>query len=304
MIGTRHRSNARRMSTRADSERESKAEVSLPSGSLYRRYMNTVAAAQIAATTPNPAPDTDADLVDLPKTVRRYMRFMGVVGRPRDRSFRAQFAGRFRLAPDKSWMSCEAWQYNTGPPPTRVFLMRVRLGHLIPMVARDTYVHGHGRMLGKLVDLITVVDGKGDEFDIGELVTYLNDAVLLAPSLLLGPNVSWQEVDDSTFAVTLTDAGRTVTGRVFLDEHGAPRDFSTNDRFAALPQGLVRAEWRTPIEAWTTSNGRPLPGASSAIWQLPEGSFAYIEGQFVPGHVTYNVLPDGTAEPLSTPADP
>ncbi|HEV7525716.1 MAG TPA: DUF6544 family protein [Acidimicrobiia bacterium] len=270
---------------------------------MYQRFIHTLAAAQIEATTPNPTPVTDTDLLDLPPTVRRYLRFMGVVGRPRDRSFRAQFSGRFRLAPDKGWMPCEAWQYNTGPPPTRVFFMRARFGHLIPMVARDTYAHGHGRMLGKLFDLITVVDGTGDEFDTGELVTYLNDAVLLAPSLLLGPNVTWQAVDDSTFGVTLTDAGRTVTGHIFIDEHGAPRDFSTTDRFAALPQVLVRAQWRTPIKTWTTSNGRPLPCASSAIWQLPEGPFAYIEGRFVPGQVTYNMLPDGTPEPISTPTD-
>ena len=46
--------------------------------------------------------------------------------------------------------------------------------------------------------------------------------------------------------MSLSDAARTVTGRVFIDDRGAPRDFSTTDRFADLPGGLVRAEWRTP----------------------------------------------------------
>jgi hypothetical protein len=35
-------------------------------------------------------------------------------------------------------------------------------------------------MHGKLLGLMTVVVGRGEEFDIGELVTYLNDAVLIA----------------------------------------------------------------------------------------------------------------------------
>ena len=284
------------MSNRRDVDSQSKVAVPIPSGSMYRRFLKTVASAAIGVTTTDPAPVTDADLVDRPPTVRRYLRFMGVVGRPRDQSFRARFSGRFRLGTGKGWMPCETWQYNAGPPPARIFFMRARLGHLVPMVARDTYAHGHGRMVGKLLDLITVVDGNGDEFDTGELVTYLNDAVLLAPSMLLSPNVTWREVDESTFDVTLSDASRSVTGRVFLDEDGAPRDFSTTDRYAALPEGLVRAEWRTPIAGWTISNGRPMPGASSAVWQLPHGPFAYIEGRFLPGHVAYNVLPDGTPE--------
>lgn len=190
-------------------------------------------------------------------------------------------------------MPCEIWQYNSCSPVARVFHMRARLGYLVPMVARDTYVRGHGRMLGKLLDLITVVDGSGEEFDIGELVTYLNDAVLLAPSMLLGPDTTWSEVDDGAFDVTLADAGHSVTGRVFIDEQGAPRDFSTTDRFAALPNGLRRSRWTTPIEAWTASNGRPPPVGTSAIRQFPEGPFPYIEGGFVPGTVAYNVPPRG-----------
>ena len=115
-----------------------------------------------------------------------------------------------------------------------------------PDVGRDTYLNGHGRMVGRLFDLVTIVDGRGPEFDIGELTTYLNDAILIAPSMLLGPATTWREVDDDSFDVTLTDAGRSVTGRVFVDKRGAPNDFSTTDRFADLPDGLVRAEWRTP----------------------------------------------------------
>lgn len=271
---------------------------------MYQRFLQTVVAANLAVETSDHAPVTDADLVYLPETVRRYLRFMGVVGRPRDWSFRARFTGRFRRNPKERWMPCNAWQYDSGPRPARVFFMHARLWHVLPLVARDTYVRGHGRMVGKLFDLVTVVDGTGDEFDIGELVTYLNDAVLFAPSLLLGPNTTWSEVDERAFDVTLTDAGRSVTGRVFTDEEGKPHDFSTTDRFAALPDGPVRAQWTTPIEAWTVSDGRPHPAAASAIWHFPEGPFCYIEGRFVAGRVAYNVPPNGLPVNAGTRRDP
>ena len=37
-------------------------------------------------------------------------------------------------------------------------------------------------MIGQVFNRFTVVEGHGEEFGIGELTTYLNDAVLLAPN--------------------------------------------------------------------------------------------------------------------------
>jgi hypothetical protein len=159
----------------------------------------------------------------------------------------------------------------------------------VPMVGSDTYLHGRGRMLGKLLDRITVADGQGDEFDIGELTTYLNDAVLLAPSLLLGPAAQWSAVDDGSFDVSLTDAGRTVRGRVFVDARGAPYDFSTTDRYADLATGLTRAEWRTPIHNWKILDGRPVPDRMAAVWRLPDGPLPYVTGRIT--DLAHNVAP-------------
>lgn len=234
---------------------------------------------------------TNTDLCRLPPAVRRYLRFMGVPGRPRDWSFQAEFVGRFRRTPTESWMPCRALQYNTRLGITRIFTMRVVFARALPMIGHDIYVRGSGSMVGKLLGVFKVADGKGPEFDLGELTTYLNDAVLLAPSMLLGPETKWTGVDDNAFDVALTDLGRTVTARVTLDDLGAPRDFVTNDRYADLPGGLVRTKWNTPISSWTIVDGRPFPGPTGATWGLPDGPFCYIEGGFVPGSVKYNSAP-------------
>jgi hypothetical protein len=270
--------------------------VSAPSGRLYRRFLDEVAAAALPDGPGDETVVTEADLAGLPDSVRRYLGFMGVVGRPRDWSFRARFVGRFRLRPKLGWMPAEAWQYNSAIDLARIFVMRVRFAGFVPMIGRDTYRNGHGHMIGKVLDRFTVADGKGEEFDIGELTTYLNDALFLAPSMLLGPSCAWTAVDDNSFDVALTDSDRTVTGRVFLDERGAPRDFSTTDRYADLPGGLVRAEWRTPVQRWEMFHGRPRPGPSAAVWQLPEGPLPYIEGRFVPASVAANVAPTSLSE--------
>lgn len=219
---------------------------------------------------------------------------MRVVGRPRDGSFRAGSAGRFRTGPRKSWMKCEAWQYNSYSPVARIFHIRIRLAGVLPVLARDTYQGGHGRMLVRLFDLLTLADGRGDEYDIGELVTWLNDAVLIAPSMLLGPAVTWAADARDCFDVSLTDSGRTVTARVSINDNGQPVDFSTNDRFCYNPDDprkLIRARWTTPVSEWQILEGRPVPKRAQAVWHLEQGPFAYADLHLRPGTMAFNVQP-------------
>ena len=216
---------------------------------------------------------------------------MGVIGRPRDGSFQAKFAGRFRMRPGQRFMPFEAWQFNTRFPVARFFHMRIDFAGFVPMTGRDAYLGGHGSMRGKLLGLVPVANGSGKEFDVSELVTWLNDAILICPSMLLDDATSWSAAGDDAFDVSFTDSGITVTARVSVDNRGAPRDFGTTDRYAALPGGLVRAEWTTPVENWTIVDGRPLPGFAAAIWHLPDGLFTYGEGTVVPETVAFNTLP-------------
>lgn len=262
---------------------------------LRRRFAREVAAIDIP-TGPSATPlVTEEDLLELPLAAQRYLTFMGAVGRHREWSFRVGWTGRFRLGPERAWMPCEAWQYNSCVRVSRLFYMVVRMGGILPTIARDTYVAGHGHMLGKVFDLVTVADGEGAEFDMGELVTYLNDAVFFAPSMLLTAGVRWSTVDDLSFDLSLTDQGHTVAARVLLDERGAPIDFVTEDRFVNDPytpgHPLVRGRWTTPIAEWTVERGRPLPVSGSAVWHLPGGTFSYAEIEPIPGSLAINVAP-------------
>jgi len=237
---------------------------------------------------------TDADLASLPEPVRRYLAFMRVPGRPRDWSFRLGWTGRFRRKLDQRWLPCEAWQYNNRLAIARIMHLRIRFVGLVTVVGRDTYVGGKGRMLIKLLDRFVVGDAAGREFDIGELVTYLNDALLLAPSMLLVPGVSWSAVDADSFDVTLTDRTNTVSGRLYIDKRGTPRDFSTSDRFLEDPEHrgvLMRGHWRTPIAEWTEVEDRPMPAGGKAIWRLPRGDFEYADFRLIRESVVFNVAP-------------
>jgi hypothetical protein len=263
---------------------------------MQEQFLSEVAGAGLASDAAAGPLVTEADLAPLPDAAQRYMRFMGVVGQPRDFSFRLNCTGRFRLKNEESaWFDVEIWQYNTRLDVARLFRMEGRMFGLLPVVARDTYQHGEGRMVGKLFDLITVADGHGPEFDLGELVTYLDDALLFAPSFLLGPETSWKAVDATAFDVSLSDHGRTVTARVLLDAQGAPRDVVTTDRYVEDPSDpkhpLIRGEWHTPVEGWQRLEGRAIPTAGKGVWHLKDGPYTYAELRFDPARISFNVPP-------------
>jgi len=258
---------------------------------MYRRLSGEVVAAALVGGEGDPQPVTEEDLAGLPATVQRYLHAMGVVNRPRDWSFMAHITGRFRLKGQGSWMPAEVWQYNSAMEVARIFHMRIDFAGVVPMVGSDVYLGGKGVMHGKLLGLVTVARAEGPEADMSELVTYLNDAVLMAPSMLLRPNTSFAPVDDRSFDVTIVDADQTVTARVLLDDDGRPVNFSTTDRYADLPGGLVRAEWTTPIDGWVPDGNRLIFTRGRAIWHLPEGPLCYLDFRMSPGGVRYNVAP-------------
>jgi hypothetical protein len=217
---------------------------------------------------------------------------MGAVGRPRDWSLSARFRARFRRD-EGPWLQCEVLQYNNRLELSRIFYMQLALKQVLPVTVRDTYLAGSGRMRADALDWVKVVDVGGPELDLGELVTYLNDAILMAPSLLLGPETSWTMVDAHSFDVSLHDHDLTVSARVWTNERGAPVDFRTTDRFFQTPDGkLVRTEWRTPIDGWQSYGGRMLPTRARAVWHLSTGPFSYADFTVDPEQVRFNVLPN------------
>src|ERR1700693_876435 len=171
------------------------------------------------------------EVASLPAAAQRYLRFMRVLEVPRIESFRVGSRGRFRLQPDGRWMGANAWKYSARDPIARLFYMTLRMGRVLPVLGRDTYLEGRGRMRVRPLDLFTVEDAQGPEYDLGELVTWLNDGALLAPSMLLGGPVAWNEGDAQSFELAVTDHGRTARARVRIDGRGAPVDFETTDRF-------------------------------------------------------------------------
>jgi hypothetical protein len=187
-----------------------------------------------------------ADMLhNLPAPVQRYMAYTGVVGKPWTHTARVRQSGRFRLGRGQPWMAMAAEQSYTTDPPGFVWKARFKMWGLPLMSARDAYRDGHGHMFGKLAGLFTIFDARGEKLDQGTMVRFLSEMPWF-PIALLGKNITWQAVDDHSADVTFSDAGRSVTGRMYFDDEGRQTNFEAM-RYREINGDYALDRWTAPV---------------------------------------------------------
>ncbi len=218
---------------------------------------------------------TEDDLLRLPAPVRRYLTYTGIIGKPWVDTVRLKYSGKFRLGADKPWMPMSVSQYYTTTPPGFLWKATFKIAGLPLMVADDTYKDGHGHMHGKILGLFTVADGQGEEIDQGTMVRYLQE-MMWFPSAYLGENITWSAVDDHAADVTLTDSGKSVTGRMYFDDTGRLMTFIA-ERYGDFKGKFAVQIWAAPVTEFALMAGLNLPVAGLGVWQLSGGDLTYVD---------------------------
>jgi hypothetical protein len=196
-------------------------------------------------------------------------------------SFRADFHGRIRSAPDAAWMPFTGQQVNTyGPHPQRIFLMDATRSGL-PLTVLHEFAHTTATMRVKLLSLYTVVDASGPEMDRGETVTVFNDLVVMAPGAIVGAPVTWTAIDPLHVRGAFTDGDQTVSATLTFNTDHDLVDFVSDDRTRASADGktFTSQRWSTPLAGYHELDGHRVPTVGKGAWHAPqpEGSFTYLE---------------------------
>jgi hypothetical protein len=216
----------------------------------------------------------------LPAPVRRYLDWCGVEGRHVPATVAVRQIGRLRSANDKPWMAFTAEEnFVTGPP---AFSWRARVRQSgVPLVrAWDSYVGGRGRMRIRLAGLLTIADLSGAEMNQACLLRYLNEMAWFPAAFLVG-NVSWEEIDDRSARVTITDSGLTAGGVLTFGRDGRPLEFAA-PRHRHLGKGHFALEpWATPFTDYGVLNGVRVPTAGWAEYRTSTETVKYIEAELV-----------------------
>lgn len=214
---------------------------------------------------------TEAHLLALPEVVQRYLRYSQVIGKEPIRTVRLKQRGKFRQSPRLPWMKLDAEEYYSVNPPGFVWVGTLRTGGFPFVRARDRYRDGKGNMQIKLGTVLTIADPTGAAMDQASMTRYLNE-MMWFPTAFLGPNVSFEPVDQTSAKVTLTEVGKHVTATMYFDDEGRPTDF-----VAPRSYGEGLETWSTPLTAYGAFGGFNLPVRGKAVWKLQAGDFEYID---------------------------
>jgi hypothetical protein len=221
---------------------------------------------------------TEDDLARLPKPVARYLRGVGVVGKPRVTSYRVRMKGRIRASADAPWMEFTAEQHSRVEPLTRLFSMKATMKGL-PVDVLHTYLADGAEMRVRVLSLYPMVDASGAGLTRTETVTVLNDMCLLAPATLLDPRLTWDSIDDRSVGVTLKNGEHAVHATLSFGDDGALASFVSDDRPALAEDNrtFVPQRWSTPVHAYGSFGPYRLPARGDARYAPASGEFAYAE---------------------------
>jgi len=222
---------------------------------------------------------TETDLLLLPEPVQRYLKYAGVLNKPKPKNIRIVFEGQMREK-GKEFFAFTCEQYNFFDEPSRLFFMKATMkGFTVPGYHR--YRNATALMDISLFGLFPVVKKAGKDMDQAETVTLFNDMCMMAPATLIDKRITWQAIDCNSAKATFTNHVITISAILYFNEKGHLVDFISNDR------DVNHYPFSTPVSNYKNINGINIMTYGEAIWHYPDGKFVY--GKFNLKEVEYNV---------------
>lgn len=208
---------------------------------------------------------TEADLAAVPIPIQRYLRFTRSMGKPFIARAEVTQSGQMKLKPDADWIPLHAEQWYDIPGTAFEWIGWVKAAPLFHVRARDQYKDGLGSLKIRLWGIIPMGKAEGQEANEGELMRYLSE-IIWFPTAMLGENITWEAMDDTTARATITDHGVSVSGYFHVSPEGRVTAF-TAKRYADMGDGTYKlADWYAPVYKYADFDGWYLPSEVSAIW--------------------------------------
>jgi len=229
---------------------------------------------------------TEVDIQQLPEPVKKYIRYTGMIGKPKLKNFRIEFEGGIRKDEQVAWMPFTSKQYNFIDASARLFFMEATMKHL-PVAGFHSFKNGEAFMDIRLFSLFKVQYQSGKEMGIAETVTFFNDICCMAPAALIDKRIQWLQDSSNTVKAVFTNNNISITARLFFNDRGELVNFISDDRYAVSENNISRQiRWSTPLKDYKMINGFKLAGYAETIYNYPEGDFCY--GNFKLISIKYN----------------
>lgn len=262
------------------------------------RTVNAMYASGAATPSPSASIDDAGEEVisALPPPVQRWLRYSGALERPIPRGVLLTQRGQLRTDPKGAFMPAEAEQYFRTDEPGFVWQVHVTMARVVPVLGRDSYLDGRGRMLIRAGGLVSLVDAQGPEIDQGTLLRYLGEIVWF-PGAALRPYLTWHAIDDHRAEATMTHGGVSASAVLEFDAEGRMKEM-TAQRFLGAGAEAKLTDWVVTADQWGQFEGVLIPTRGEVSWDMQSGRFTYYLWEIT--HLEYD---PAAMSPRSTDSD-
>ncbi len=226
---------------------------------------------------------TEADIQPLPQAVQKYLRYCGVVNKPKVNNVRIEMTGRMR-SKKKDWFPFSVLQYNFFNDPARLFFMKGKMfGITVP--GYHDYQQETARMNIRLFGLFPVAQASGAAMNKAETVTVFNDMCLMVPASLIDKRIEWMPVDSLSVKAIFTNGPNQIAATLYFNQQGKLINFISDDRTDV--NEMMQYRFSTPVKEYMKMGEINIIKYGEAIWHYPEGEFVY--GEFNLKSIEYNM---------------
>ena len=188
-----------------------------------------------------------AEVQTLPPPVKRYFHHVLQDGQPIIKTVRLHQDGGFRPSPEMpGWLPLRAEQYFSTAPRAFVWNATIRMGPGLPVMVCDSYRQGQGRMVGKGLALIPVINARDDE--------------RLAQA-------------------ALTDSGISVSLEFAFNERGEIVSVYAPARYREVNGNDEVTPWKGHFSDYIEAAGYRIPSRGEVAWHLQETVYPYWKGE-------------------------
>ena len=205
-------------------------------------------------------------LAGLPEPVQKYFKLVLKEGQPYINYVRLKHDGKFKPGLDKEWVAIKGEQYFTTEKPGFIWKGKTSM-----FTARDSYIAEEGRLVVNILSLFKVADGKGANYNQGELLRWLAESVWFPTNLLPSENVQWLPIDNLSAKLTFNYNDLSLFFIVRFNNTGGIAEMETK-RY--LDEKKI-STWICKMEKYNEINGIFIPTEAEAFWRLEKGDFSY-----------------------------
>jgi hypothetical protein len=228
----------------------------------------------------------DGQVQDVLQRIRRFALPEGPID---CRGIWLRQVGEMRFGPARAWSPFEAEQWLEGPGIDFRWRARVRMAPLVRASVVDSFEHGRGLLVARVLGLIPVVRSRGVDTDAGEAMRGLAELPWRPFAFREGPPFGWEARGASGLGATFDDGRTRVAVEFDVDGEGRVRGAAVPRRPRLVGRTTVETAWSGRFSEYRVLDGLRVPTAAEVSWALPEGPFTYWRGRVL----ELKVLPRG-----------